>query len=213
LSIFKTVFIVGTIILIIGVIIAVVPFKEEMVTSEYTAQISDWTVSWYYIPIEPTKDGFTGSFLENSTFPPVFEVDLGIGGLFGEWLYSTFGFIARADMEVPVDGYIKFEIMSGDGARLYIDGELIIDIWETRWDLQEVGSGSKVVEVSAGKHRLELWWYQWRGWAIAAFNTDRKIMVFEKKAEPILGLGVACLGVALIAIARIKTSRSSTSRM
>ncbi|MEM3104739.1 MAG: hypothetical protein QXD69_04465, partial [Candidatus Bathyarchaeia archaeon] len=69
------------------------------------------------------------------------------------------------------------------------------------------------VEVSAGKHRLELWWYQWRGWAIAAFNTDRKIMVFEKKAEPILGLGVACLGVALIAIARIKTSRSSTSRM
>lgn len=206
---FPDTFKIGFVILVVGIIIAITPFKDEMTSTDYEVQVSDWNVSWYYVPVEPTEEGFTGTFIGNSTFPPVFRGDWGVEGIFEEWIYSTVGFIARTDMEMPIDGYIKFEVLSGDGARLYVDGELVIDIWETRWDLQEVGSGSATVKISAGKHRLELWWYQWRGWAIVEFTMDRKVMVFEKKSEPVIGLGVACLGAVLMAIAKLKAHKPS----
>jgi len=203
LSIFK----IGIIILAVGVVIAFIPFKEEMVQTDYTIQISNWNVSWYYIPVEPTEEGFTGTFIGNSTFEPIFRGDWGVGGLFEEWMYSTVGFIAEAEMEMPIDGYVKFDVVSGDGARLYVDGELVIDIWETRWDLQEVGYGSANVKINAGKHKLELWWYQWRGWAVVEFATDKRVMVFEKRPDPTIGLGIVCIGVALIIVAKLKTYR------
>jgi hypothetical protein len=213
-KLFKAFFIAGLVILTIGIAIAVIPFREEIVPTENMIQISDWNVSWYYIPLEPTEEGFAGSALGGSTFQPVFRKDWGTEGVYGEFqtnvpagFQSNIGFIAVAEMDMPVDGYVYFEIASGDGARLYIDDDLVIDIWETRTHWQDIGVGSKTVRVEAGKHRLELWWYQWTGWAYASFYTDRKVMVLERRSDPIVGLGIACVGAVFVAVARLKASK------
>lgn len=33
----------------VGVAVAVIPFKEEMVVTDYMVEISDWDVSWYFL--------------------------------------------------------------------------------------------------------------------------------------------------------------------
>lgn len=115
----------GLLILMLGIAIAVIPFREEMVQTEHLVQISNWTASWYLLTIEPTEE-FTGVFLGNSTLEPLFMYDWGDKDAFGG-VHDHLEFIAKADIDVPIDGYVKFEILSGDGARLYIDGDLVIE--------------------------------------------------------------------------------------
>ncbi|MBS7611639.1 hypothetical protein KEJ27_05470 [Candidatus Bathyarchaeota archaeon] len=212
----KTVFWIGFAVLVSGVAIAVIPFKEEIVASNYMIEISNWAVSWYYIPLEPTEEGFTGSFLRNSTFEPTFfhnwgrePIILELPGAQWGGFQTNIGFIAKAKLYTPIDGYVWFEVVSGDGVRLYIDGKLIIDKWSVIEEWQGANSGRVTVEVKAGEHELELWWYQWVGDAIAAFDTDRKVMVVENKSDPIAGMGISCTGVALIFLAKIRTPSKS----
>lgn len=115
------------------------------------------------------------------------------------------GFIARAEMDVPVDGYVKLTVTCREAhARLYIDGELVIDLW-----MDEDVYKSATVKVEAGKHSLELWWYKWGGTLISAsFETDRRIMAIERHSDPFIGSGIACTGAALMTVARIKSSKS-----
>lgn len=75
---------IGVAILVVGVALAVVPFKDEVVRTEKKVAISDWSVSWYYLQSDPMEEGFTTSYLRssaiylgNSTFPPVFWYNWG----------------------------------------------------------------------------------------------------------------------------------------
>ncbi len=207
---------IGIVILAVGIALAIIPFKEETVETEYKVQISDWNVTWYYLLTEPTSEGFTENYLTNSasllgnaTFPAIFWYNWGGGTVFGGF-GGQMGFIARAELEMPVDGFVKFEAISSDGARLYIDGRLVIDAWETRWG-QTVGSGWATPEIKAGKHILELHVYMW-GWAVTGFETDRTIMVRVRKSELLMGSAVACIGVALIVLSRLKTSTKQSQK-
>lgn len=207
---------IGIVILAIGIVLAVAPFKEEVVETEYRAQISNWNVTWYYLLSEPTTEGFTEDyltssaiFLGNVTFPAVFWYNWGAEAVFGGF-GGQMGFIARAELEMPIDGFIKFEAISSDGARLYIDGELVIDAWETRWG-QTVGSEWATPEIKAGKHVLELHVYMW-GWAVTGFETDRVIMVRVRKSEPLIGSVVACVGVVLIIVSKLKTTTKQSQK-
>ncbi|MBS7611067.1 hypothetical protein KEJ27_02480 [Candidatus Bathyarchaeota archaeon] len=203
---------IGIVILAVGIVLAVIPFKEEVIQTEYKAQISDWNVTWYYLLVEPTSEGFTENYLMNSalflgnaTFPAIFWYNWGGETVFGGF-GGQMGFIARAELEMPVDGFVKFEAISSDGARLYIDGEIVVDAWETRWG-QTVGSGWATPEIEAGKHILELHVYMW-GWAVTGFETDRTIMARVRKSELLIGLAVACVGVALMALSKLKAKQS-----
>ncbi|MEM2849543.1 MAG: PA14 domain-containing protein [Candidatus Bathyarchaeia archaeon] len=207
---------IGIVILAIGIALAVIPFKEETVETEYKAQISNWNVTWYYLLSEPTSEGYTENYLTNSalfignaTFPAIFWYNWGDETVFGGF-GGQMGFIARAELEMPVDGFVRFEAISSDGARLYIDGELVVDAWETRWG-QTVGSGWATPEVEAGKHVLELHVYMW-GWAVTGFETERTIMVRARKSEPLIGLSVACIGVVLIAVSRLRASTKQSQK-
>lgn len=202
------IFKIGIVVLVVGLALAVIPFKDELVRTENKVTISDWRVSWYYLQSDPMNEGFTSSYLStyaiylgNSTFPPVFWYNWGDEPVFGGF-GGQIGFIAKAEMTMPMDGYVKFEVASADGARLYLDGKLIIDIWETRWG-QSVGSGSTTVKVEAGRHELELQLYC-LGWAVAGFNPDLNIMVLEKRSDPLIGLPIACVGGILMAIGKFK---------
>ncbi|MEM1569792.1 MAG: PA14 domain-containing protein [Candidatus Bathyarchaeia archaeon] len=207
---------VGVVILAVGIALAVIPLKEETVPTEYKVQVSDWNVTWYYLLSEPTSEGFSEDYLTNSalllgngTFPATFWYNWGDEAVFGGY-GGQMGFIAKAEIEMPVDGFVKFEAISSDGARLYIDGELVIDAWETRWG-QTVGSEWATPEIKAGKHVLELHVYMW-GWAVTGFETDRIVMVHVRKAEPLIGLAVACIGVVLIALSKFKTSTKHSQK-
>jgi len=207
---------IGIVILAVGIALAVIPFKEETVQTEYKAQISDWNVTWYYLLSEPTSDGFTETYLANSalllgngTFPAIFWYNWGDEAVF-RGFGGQMGFIAKATLEMPVDGFVKFEAISSDGARLYIDGKLVIDAWETRWG-QTVGSGWATPEIKAGRHMLELHVYMW-GWAVTGFETDRTVMVRVRRSEPLIGLAVACIGIAVIAVSKFKSSTKRSEK-
>jgi|YelNatPaOPRAMG01_1025707.scaffolds.fasta_scaffold00354_25 hypothetical protein len=207
---------IGIVILAVGIALAVIPFKEETVQTEYKAQISDWNVTWYYLLSEPTSDGFTETYLANSalflgngTFPAIFWYNWGDEAVF-KGFGGQMGFIAKATLEMPVDGFVKFEAISSDGARLYIDGKLVIDAWETRWG-QTVGSGWATPEIKAGRHMLELHVYMW-GWAVTGFETDRTVMVRVRRSEPLIGLAVACIGIAVIAVSKFKSSTKRSEK-
>jgi len=201
---------IGIVFLAVGIALAVIPFKEETVETEYRVQISDWNVTWYYLLSEPTSEGFTENYLTNSalylgnaTFPAIFWYNWGDETVFGGY-GGQIGFIAKAELEMPIDGFVKFEAISSDGARLYIDGELVVDAWETRWG-QTVGSGWAISEIKAGRHMLELHVYMW-GWAVTGFETDRIVMVHERKSEPLIGLAVTCIGLVIIAVSKFMAS-------
>lgn len=215
---FKTFFIVGLAVFMSGIAIAVIPFKEEILPSEHMIEILDWNASWYYIPLDPTEEGFTGSFLRNSTLEPLFFYNWGREPIIlelpgAQWggFQTNIGFVADTKIHVPVDGYVWFEVLSGDGVRLYMDGVLIIDKWNVIEEWQGVNSGRTTVEVKAGEHELEIWWYQWVGDAVAAFDTDRRVMVVERRSDPVLGLVVACTGAILATLARFKYSKTRKS--
>jgi len=212
---FKALFEIGIAVVLVGVIIAVIPFREEVVPTEHLVQASDWVVSWYSIPTAPTDEGFEGFLLGYSTAPFLFSKSWQRSGMVKEEIFGGFydqvGFIARADVYVPLDGFVSFEIGSGGGcgSRLYVDGDLIIDLWM----VGRAASESAIVELKAGSHKLEFWWYVWSGESqtlYAVFETDQKIMVLEKKSDPFVGLGIICVGIALTMLSKLKRVNKST---
>lgn len=195
-----------------GILLAVIPFREEAKVTETSFQMSDWNASWYYLLDDPSEEGFTESFLSthaiylgDSTIPAMFNYSWGGSPIFGGFSCPV-GFIATAEVNMPIDGYVEFEVLSGDGARLYLDGENIIDIWGTMWGTG-TKSKSKILYVKAGRHELKLELYCW-DWGVAMFRTSKRIITLERKPEPLIGLGVACLGIALIVVSKVKFSTS-----
>jgi len=205
LTIFKLLSGVGIVVLIIGIIIAAVPFKEEIMPTEHVVQISDWTVSWYYAPVKPTEELFAGVFIGNSTFEPFFARTYpAYSEVFGG-LVEQVGFIAKAYIEVPIDGYVRFSVSGGDGTciKFYIDGNLTVDMWERTGQASETEFAT--VELKTGIHELKLWWYrEGTQWSSLGFSMDQNVMVFTRKSDPPTGLGVACAGVILMALAKFK---------
>ncbi|MBS7612282.1 hypothetical protein KEJ27_08825 [Candidatus Bathyarchaeota archaeon] len=201
---------IGIVVVLVGVVIAVIPFREEVVPTEQVIQASDWTVSWYSIPTTPTDEGFEGFLLGYSTAPFLFSKSWQRSGMVKEEVFGGFydqvGFIAKADVYMPVDGFVVFEIGSGGGcgSRLYVDGDLTIDLWM----VGRAASESAIIELKAGDHKLEFWWYVWSGESqtlYAIFETDQKIMVLEKKSDLLVGLTIACVGIALTIVSKLKS--------
>ncbi len=76
------------------------------------------------------------------------------------------------------------------------------------WMVGRAASESAIVELKAGDHKLEFWWYVWSGESqtlYAIFETDQKIMVLEKKSDPLIGLTIACVGIALTIVSKLKS--------
>jgi hypothetical protein len=65
---------------------------------------------------------------------------------------------------MPIDGYVHFEVGTGNGIRLSIDDRLVIDIWEIDVGHAEKLFKSATVYVKAGKHELKLIWLHWDSW-------------------------------------------------
>ncbi len=104
---FKMLFKIGIIVIMVGVVIAVIPIREELSPTGNVIRASDWSVSWYSIPTAPTDEGFEGFLLGYSIAPFLFSRSWQRSGMVKEEVFGGFydqvGFIARADVHMPVE--------------------------------------------------------------------------------------------------------------
>ncbi len=80
-----------------------------------------WEVKWFALNGNLQRAGFLGV----SEFPSTFIYDWGYGKVYKDyWDYIEFE--ANAEIYAPRSGLFFFEIGSDDGARLFLDGKLIL---------------------------------------------------------------------------------------
>jgi hypothetical protein len=70
-----------------------------------------------------------------------------------------FAISANASIELPAGKY-RFAVKSNDGARLWVDGEKIIDYWPMIIDREDWPTHANVIDLSKGTHTLHLEYYQ-----------------------------------------------------
>ena len=71
---------------------------------------------------------------------------------------EDFALAASADVALPAGRY-RFSATSDDGARLYVDGRLVIDAWITR----AASRDDVIVDLGAGAHQLRVEYFQASG--------------------------------------------------
>ncbi|MBK7644331.1 MAG: right-handed parallel beta-helix repeat-containing protein [Planctomycetes bacterium] len=83
---------------------------------------------------------------------------------------SHFGMSAVAEFELDAGGKFALAVVSDDGVRLRLDGKTVIE----HWDLHAPARDEAQVELTAGKHKLELEYFQIDGaWAL---NVEMKLV-------------------------------------
>ena len=129
---------------------------------------SGWHVSWRTVDPQNwnTLDQWSTGEIGTSNFSPMFSYAR-------EWYafqnyQDWIGFVATMQVEVREDGPVTFTIGSDDGARLFVDDELQIDIWR-RTGYEKM---SKTIQLNKGFHTLRLEWFDGGGWAIVSFQCD-----------------------------------------
>lgn len=70
-------------------------------------------------------------------------------------------------MYLEEDEIVVFQAGSDDGIMLYVDGGLVVNSWILRG--YTLDSPVKM-DLSAGTHTLELWWYEWHDANEASFD-------------------------------------------
>lgn len=60
-------------------------------------------------------------------------------------------------LQVPADGDYTFDVVGDNGFRLWVDGELLIDFWEDKWDIPQQ---SDPVSLTAGAHDFKFELFQ-----------------------------------------------------
>jgi len=154
----KKIVIIGAIIIALGVVlIAYGQLSRSQLESVITTR--DWNVTWYHVT---DQFGGWGAQMGTQTLSPNFH--LTTVSYAGENLHL--GFKASTTFELTQESTINFVIGSDDGSVLYVDGVEQINMWL----LQSYDTSSTNLQLTAGAHRLEMWFYQWEGGAEASFE-------------------------------------------
>ena len=77
--------------------------------------------------------------------------------------HEYFGVEWSGLLHVPVEGLYRFYVVSDDGCRLWIDGELVIDAWK---DQAPTVYHSDLLELSAGYHKILIRFYNRYAFAV-----------------------------------------------
>ena len=125
---------------------------------------ANWTITFFDYPesVEPAKA--PGAFATALARKPVKvvkadRIDYLSGGVVEEGVpRDRFAFVAEGTVDLPRGNY-TLQVISDDGARVWMDGKLVLDAWEPH--------ESKVDEVtiSGGRHSLKVEYYEAAGWA------------------------------------------------
>jgi nitrous oxidase accessory protein NosD len=124
----------------------------------------DWTIRFYEFPesVHPVKQ--PQAFAKVLAGTPVKTVkadrlDYLSGGVLEEGVgRDRFAFVAEGTVDLPPGEYV-LEVISDDGARVWADGELILDAWAPH------GSRLDTAPLRGGARRLRVEYYEISGWA------------------------------------------------
>ncbi|MBS7611844.1 hypothetical protein KEJ27_06515 [Candidatus Bathyarchaeota archaeon] len=119
-----------------------------------------WNTTWYRVI---DSYGTWGEVIGSSTLPATFGRTTII---YEDWS-EEFGFRAIMDIYLEKDETVVFQTGSDDGIMLYVDGELVVNSWVLRGYTLDP---PVKVNLSAGTHTLELWYYEWHGANEASFD-------------------------------------------
>jgi hypothetical protein len=148
---YKTFFRTGLILLIVGLSSSAYSFIY-INNLESQIIVEKWSVTWYTI-IDDL--GTWGEVMGTALFPARFLYN----PISYEEREEEFGFKATSTLNLTQDTSIIFRVGSDDGVMFFVDEDLLIDSWRLRgFAIDEVN-----LQLSAGAHNLELWWYEWRG--------------------------------------------------
>lgn len=78
----------------------------------------------------------------------------------GSGEYGSFRFTGQ--VEVPEEGDYTFYLIGDDGFRLWVNGELAIDFWESKWDKQQE---SQPIHLMPGRNDIQIEYFQGFGGA------------------------------------------------
>jgi len=182
----RQIFIVGMILLALGaVLIAYGQVSRGQLEGAITTR--DWNVTWYHVT---DQFGGWGTQMGTQTLGPNFH--LTTVSYSGESLHL--GFKASTTFELTQESMINFLIGSDDGSILKVDGNEQINMWL----LQGYDTSGIDLQLTAGAHRLEMWFYQWEGGAEVSF--EYHLIGWQESVNMMVG-GAALLALgAVIAI-------------
>ena len=113
-----------------------------------------------------------GAFGSDTTSPQPYWIGIlpNIDQVFANSLDQYFSMRAQGYLYVPANmaGDIEFKTVSDDGARLYIDGNRIINFWRLQ-SHQTIGTPTDecthtaTVNLTAGYHAIEMDYFEWEG--------------------------------------------------
>jgi len=153
------------------------PFPTTTATPAAMATVrTTWNVRWMTVQYLQYAAQFV-SEVGGSQFPSTFSYDWADGTLYdgySDWV--GFQATAKINMQRQGGGSVTFTVGCDDGARLYLDGNIIIDDWS--WGSYR--SHNVTVNLTPGKHTLMLEY--WEGYVLAevSFYCDPDILEWQE---------------------------------
>ena len=135
----------------------------------------DWTLSFFEYPesSDPVKSPAAFADLLRGKPLRTFKadrIDYLSGGTLEDGLpRDRFAIVAEGTVDLP-DGDYTLQVISDDGARVWVDGKLVLDAWaphESRVDRTTIGGG---------RHELKLEYYDRGGWSEISFDIQPRRM-------------------------------------
>jgi nitrous oxidase accessory protein NosD len=125
---------------------------------------ADWTIDFFEYPetVDPVRDA--RAFAKVLAGKPVKSVksdriDYLSGGAIEEGVArDRFAFVALGAVDLPPGDY-TLEVISDDGARVWVDDVLVLDAWQPH------ESRVDKVDISGGRRRLKVEYYESTGWS------------------------------------------------
>jgi hypothetical protein len=149
-----------------------VPYSvtETVQVQSQSVKNMHWQVTWFIV-LEANPRQFASS-IGTQTFDGTFRYDWGTGYLYDPY-QNRVGFRAEATFYLESAGMYTFYLASDDGSRLYMDGQIIANLWTDGVH----GSASSPLQylyyVASGWHSLVLEYYQWITNAWIRFDVDK----------------------------------------
>jgi len=193
----RQIFIVGIILLALGaVLIAYGQISRGQIEGVLTAR--DWDVTWYHV-----TDQFGGWGTQMGTQTLGTNFHLTVVSYSGENVHL--GFKASTTIGLLQDSSINFLIGSDDGSVLYVDGVERIN----NWLLQGYQTMGTDLQLTAGAHRLEMWYYQWEGGAEVSF--EYHLSGWQESINMMVGgAAILALGAVIAILGRVLKPKASS---
>jgi hypothetical protein len=129
---------------------------------ERVTQYADWKGS--YFPV-----GDLSGLPRFERNDPVIDFNWGSGSPRSDIPADNFSVRWSRRLNLGQSGTYRFQVVSDDGVRLWVDGRLIVDAWRDGYISQEA-----LVDLTAGGHDLRLDYYEHTGGALTKLTWERR---------------------------------------